>query len=92
MSRKIQDPSHQRKKRLKISTTVYGREKIGNRVVYHVDNNDESSPKKNAESVVLYRWNEKNAMVIHLVARRLIQKSGAIYPLFLVIILENILI
>ena len=46
MPRKIQDPSHQRKKSLKISTTVHGREKIGNRVVYHVDNNDESSPKK----------------------------------------------
>ena len=60
MPRKIQDPSHQRKKSLKISTTVHGREKIGNRVVYHVDNNDESSPKKkNAESVVLYRWNRK---------------------------------
>ena len=59
MSKKIQDPAHHRKKALTISTVVYGREKIGNRVVYHVDNNDESSPKKNAEAIVLYRWKRK---------------------------------
>ena len=53
MARKIQDPIHQKKKPLKISTLVCGREKIGSRVVYHVDNNNELSTKKNAEAVVL---------------------------------------
>ena len=33
MPRKIQDPIHQKKKPLKISTLVYGRQKIGNRVI-----------------------------------------------------------
>ena len=82
MARKIQDPIHQKKKPLKISTLVCGREKI---IMSYLQ--------RKMQRLLFYNvGKEKNEMTTYLVAQSLIQKSGALYPLFLLIMLKTILI
>ena len=57
--RRIIDPPHEKKPSLRISSIVYGREKIGTRVVYLVDARGNGTEKKNAEAVILYRWRRR---------------------------------
>ena len=55
----LADPIDQKKPSLRISNIVYGREKVGTRVLYLVDQKGKGIEKKNAEVVILYRWRKK---------------------------------
>ena len=55
----MKDVDHEKKPSLRISHIVYGREHIGNRVVYVLDPKGGGTEKGIAEQVVLYRWRRR---------------------------------
>lgn len=57
--RPLTDLDTEKKPSLRISHIVYGREKVGTRVLYLVDEKGGGSEKKIAEQVVLYRWRRR---------------------------------
>ena len=57
--RRLIDPDHERLPALRISHIVYGRENLGNRVVYLLDPKREGNEKAIAEQVVLHRWRRR---------------------------------
>ena len=55
----MKDTDREKKPTLRISHIVYGRERRGNRVVYHLDPKGEGTEKAIAEQVVLHRWRRR---------------------------------
>jgi hypothetical protein len=55
----IKDKDSEKKPPLRISRMAYGREKIGTRVYYLVDDKGEGTEKKISEAVVLQRWRKR---------------------------------
>jgi VRR-NUC domain len=55
----IKDKDSEKKHPLRISCMAYGREKIGARVYYLVDDRGEGTEKKISEAVVLQRWRKR---------------------------------